>query len=334
MDTTPVVLLSGFLGSGKTTVLNHWLSEHRDLAVIVNELGEVGIDQHLAAGTGTPVTLLAGGCVCCAVRGTLSSTLRNLFMARAAGDLPPFRRIVIETTGAADPFGVISVLEQDPWLRKRFHLQAVISTVDCVAGPAVLRRHPEALEQITAADLLLLTKTDRATAGQRQDLEQALWALNPGAGRWACVAGRGDADPLALTFPRRCRITGALAPRSAPPLGGPLATHSPAGAPGHGHGLYPAALRLTGTHSYPRWQAALAELVQTCGERLIRLKGLLAVEKLDGPLLIQGVNAQPLEMTPLPIWPDGDRDSRLVLITDGDADFPHQRLRALRNALQ
>lgn len=334
METTPVVLLTGFLGSGKTTVLNHWLSKHRDLAVIVNELGEVGIDQHLMAAAGTPVTLLAGGCVCCAVRGTLSSTLRNLFMARAAGDLPPFRRIVIETTGAADPFGVISVLEQDPWLHKRFHLQAVISTVDSVAGVAALKHHPEALEQVSTADLLLLTKTDQASAGQRQNLEQALWALNPGAGCWASVAGRSGADPLALTFPRRCRITGALAPRSQVPPGEPLVRHPLAATPGHAHGLYPAALRLTGARSYPHWQAALAELVQACGERLIRLKGLLAVEKLDGPLLIQGVNAQPLEMTPLPIWPDDDRDSRLVLITDGDAGFPGERLRALRKALR
>lgn len=320
MDTTPVVLLTGFLGSGKTTLLNRWLARHHDLAVIINELGEVGIDQHLVSTAGTPVTLLAGGCICCTVRGTLSSTLRNLFMARAAGDVPPFRRVVVETTGAADPFGVIGVLDQDAWLRKRFYLQSVVTSVDAVAGAAALKRHPQVLEQITAADLLLLTKIDLATAAQRRELEAALAALNPGAQCWSAA---DDRDALVPSFPRRCRIIGTLTPLAGPAVGTPAADH----------GLYPAAVRISGPRAYAHWHRALGDLLEACGENLVRLKGLLAVENLDGPLLVQGVNAEPLEMTPLPVWPDEQRDSRLVLICDGDAGFPAERLQAFRQAL-
>ncbi|ASK34512.1 CobW family GTP-binding protein [Alloalcanivorax mobilis] len=321
MAITPVVLLTGFLGSGKTTLLNQWIAARDDLAVIINELGEIGIDQHLARAVGTPVTLLAGGCVCCAVQGTLRTTLRNLFMARAAGDLPAFTQVVVETTGVADPFAVIGVLEQDPWLRKRFALSAVITAVDASAGPQVLRRHPEALEQVTAADLLLLTKTDRTD--DYQALEQTLGALNPGAPRWPVRHGDSEQDPLALTFSRRCRITGTLTPLGA------------SGTQRHAHGLYPAVLRIDGARPYALWREALDELSRLSGERLIRLKGLLCVDKLDGPLLVQGVASQPLEMTPLAVWPEDGRHSRLVLITDGDADFPVaclERVRAIVDA--
>ena len=118
--------------------------------------------------------------------------------------------MLLETTGAADPFGVTAVLEQDAWLRKRFTLRSILTTVDTVAGEAALRRHPEALEQVTAADQLLLTKTDRATAAQRVALAEALARLNPRAG--VLDAERADAGLLDRDFPRQCRITGTLAP--------------------------------------------------------------------------------------------------------------------------
>lgn len=197
----PLVVLTGFLGSGKTTLLNRWLDQRGDLAVVINELGEIGIDKDLARRVGAPISLLAGGCVCCAVQGTLRTTLRNLYMARAGGDLPPFSTVLLETTGAADPFGVTAVLEQDAWLRKRFTLRSILTTVDTVAGEAALARFPEALEQVTAADQLLLTKTDRATAAQRGALVDALRRLNPRAG--VDDAASADAGLLDRDFPRQ-----------------------------------------------------------------------------------------------------------------------------------
>ncbi|MBL7250135.1 CobW family GTP-binding protein [Alloalcanivorax marinus] len=313
---TPLVVLTGFLGSGKTTLLNRWLGERGDLAVIINELGDIGIDQDLARKVGAPVSLLAGGCVCCAVQGTLRTTLRNLYMARAAGDLPAFSLVLLETTGAADPFGVVSVLEQDPWLRKRFSLRSILTTVDAVAGEAALARYPEALEQVTAADRLLLTKVDRVDGAARQALAEALARLNPDAD--VVDAAAVDATVLDRDFPRRCRITGVLAPLSGV-MSASISPMAPSTTPaGRGHALQPAGLRWRGRIAYEQLQAALAALRAAAGDDLVRLKGLVAIEKLDGPLLIQAVGAQPLEMTPLPAWPGGDEDSRLVVITAGD----------------
>ena len=310
----PLVVLTGFLGSGKTTLLNRWLDQRGDLAVVINELGEIGIDKDLARRVGAPISLLAGGCVCCAVQGTLRTTLRNLYMARAGGDLPPFSTVLLETTGAADPFGVTAVLEQDAWLRKRFTLRSILTTVDTVAGEAALARFPEALEQVTAADQLLLTKTDRATAAQRGALVDALRRLNPRAG--VDDAASADAGLLDRDFPRQCRITGALAPAGA------VATLAPR-PERRGHHLHPAGLRWRGRIAYDRLQEALAALRAEAGDELVRLKGLVAIDKLDGPLLIQAVAGQAVEVAPLPAWPGGDQDSRLVVIAAGeDAGTP------------
>ncbi len=310
----PLVVLTGFLGSGKTTLLNRWLDQRGDLAVVINELGEIGIDKDLARRVGAPISLLAGGCVCCAVQGTLRTTLRNLYMARAGGDLPPFSAVLLETTGAADPFGVTAVLEQDAWLRKRFTLRSILTTVDTVAGEAALARFPEALEQVTAADQLLLTKTDRATAAQRGALVDALRRLNPRAA--VDDAASADAGLLDRDFPRQCRITGALAPAGA------VATLAPR-PERRGHHLHPSGLRWRGRIAYDRLQEALAALRAEAGDELVRLKGLVAIDKLDGPLLIQAVAGQAVEVAPLPAWPGGDEDSRLVVIAAGeDAGTP------------
>ncbi len=209
MERLPVVVLSGFLGSGKTTLLNRWLSERQDLAVIINELGDIGIDQHLTGPGRVPVTLLAGGCLCCVIQGSLSSTLRNLFMARKNGELPAFSMLVLETTGAADPFGVTAPLEQDPWLKKRFFCQSVLTVVDALAGVRSLERHPEWLEQIHAADALLLSKTAHCEPQALAALKAQLAALNVTAHIYSEPA---PVDLLAQSFPRRCRVTGSFAP--------------------------------------------------------------------------------------------------------------------------
>ena len=308
----PLVVLTGFLGSGKTTLLNRWLGERADLAVIINELGDIGIDQDLARRGGAPISLLPGGCVCCAVQGTLRSTLRNLYMARAAGDLPPFSLVLLETTGAADPFGVSAVLEQDLWLRKRYRLRSILTTVDARAGAAALRRHPEALEQVTAADVLLLTKTDQAGGSECQALAEQLRRLNPRAE--LAQAQAASAALLNREMPRQCRITGSLAPLAS----GAGLLREPPPATGAGHRLHPAGLRWRGAIAYDRLEQALAALRREAGDELVRLKGLVAIEKLDGPLLIQAVAGEPVELEPLPAWPDGDDDSRLVVIAAGD----------------
>ena len=164
----PVTLLTGFLGSGKTTVLNHVLKQPdmAATAVIVNEFGEIGLDHLLVERSSEDVVLLNSGCLCCTVRGDIVDTLTNLFVDRVKGKLPCFTRVVIETTGLADPAPILHTLMTDPIVAARYMLDGVVTTVDAVNGAGTLDRQPEAVKQAAVADRLLLTKTDLADAGR------------------------------------------------------------------------------------------------------------------------------------------------------------------------
>lgn len=334
----PVVVLTGFLGSGKTTLLNRWLNERNDVALIINELGDIGIDQHLTGAEGVSLSLLAGGCLCCVIQGSLSTTLRNLFMARKNGDIPAFTTVVIETTGAADPFGVVAPLDQDLWLKKRFVCQSVLTVVDTRAGADAIARHPEVLEQIHGADVLLLSKAEHADLAAVQELQAQLHELNASARQYRLDSDCPDATLLDESFPRRCRVTGLFAPvgKSAPAV--QAAASLPAGQNASRHNLFSASLCWPHGLDWPLWQAALQQLQAQCGDALVRVKALLQVNGLDGPMLVQWVAQQAPEMTPQNQWPDQDADSRLVLIVrHRDADFAAQQLahwQVLLNQLQ
>ncbi len=163
----PVTLLTGFLGSGKTTVLNHVLKQPdmAATAVIVNEFGEIGLDHLLVERSSEDVVLLNSGCLCCTVRGDIVDTLTNLFVDRVKGKVPYFTRVAIETTGLADPAPILHTLMTDPIVAARYMLDGVVTTVDAVNGAASLDRQPEAVKQAAVADRLLLTKSDLAELG-------------------------------------------------------------------------------------------------------------------------------------------------------------------------
>src|SRR6516225_747813 len=176
----PVTLLTGFLGSGKTTVLNHVLKQPgmAATAVIVNEFGEIGLDHLLVERSSEDVVLLNGGCLCCASRGALIETLTKLFADRAKGKVPRFARAMIETTGLADPGPILHALMTDPAIVGRYALDGVVATIDAVNGAGTLDRHAEAWKQAAVADRLLLTKTDLAEPAAQQAFEARLTALN------------------------------------------------------------------------------------------------------------------------------------------------------------
>ena len=311
----PVFVLTGFLGSGKTTVLNRLLRERelRDTAVVVNELGAVGIDHLLVESSDDTVVELAGGCLCCAVRGDLALTLADLAARREAGACAPFSRILIETSGLADPIPVESLLLADPALAERFVFAGVSACVSAPDGDAALDRYPEAARQIAVADLIVLTKTDLVAAPP--SLDERLRRLNPRAERATAVFGRlrteAGAGALALPAERRGIDGGAAGPE-----------------PGAGAGTPPPIRHTDGIDHFvlvrpdPIPGAALAlflqSLVEHAGPRLLRLKGFVELAEAPGrPVTVNGAGHVFEPVEPRPGWPDADRRSRLVLIGEG-----------------
>ncbi len=194
----PVTLLTGFLGSGKTTVLNHILKQPdmAETAVIVNEFGEIGIDHLLVESATDDIVLMASGCLCCTVRSDIADTLLNLFVGRANGKVPNFVRVVIETTGLADPAPILHTLISDPLVAARYSLDGVVAVVDAVNGATTLDNQPEAVKQAAVADRLLLTKSDLATPATAEALRARLAALNPSAP--IIGVAHGAVDPALL----------------------------------------------------------------------------------------------------------------------------------------
>ena len=179
----PVSIITGFLGSGKTTLLNRLLQDPAmaGAAVIINEFGEIGLDHLLIATPNENTVLLASGCICCTVRGDLVNTLRDLDAQRRKGDLPPFDRVLIETTGLADPVPIVQTVVTDEKLAPTYMLDSVITLVDGVNGLQQLETQPESVKQAALADRLLITKTDLPEATAVASLTDRLAVLNPGA---------------------------------------------------------------------------------------------------------------------------------------------------------
>jgi G3E family GTPase len=291
-EATPVALVTGFLGSGKTTLLSRLLG-HPDLgetAVIVNELGEVAIDHHLLRRVDERTVLLKSGCVCCSLRGDLADELRDLLGRRERGEVPPFRRVVVETTGLADPAPILYTLLSEPVVKHHYRLERVIATVDAVHG----LRAPESVKQAAAADRLVVTKTDLADAGE---LAKRLARLNPTAE--VIVASFGEVEPALL-------FGGAEWDPRELPNGG----HS------HDGDVRACCLFLDEELDWGAFGVWLTMLLQSRGDDLLRVKGLLNVGG-PGPLLLNGVQHVVHPPEHLDAWPDGDRRSRIVFIGRG-----------------
>jgi G3E family GTPase len=295
-DPIPVFVLTGFLGAGKTTLLNRLLRDPAlaDAAVVVNEAGEIGVDHLLVEHVADGIVALAGGCLCCSLRGDLIATLEDLLRARDNGRIPPFRRLVIETSGLADPVPVLQTLSLHPYLAMRYQLSGVIAVVDAVQGPATVAAHDEARRQVAMADRVALSKTDVATDAEIAEARALIARLAPAAP--VVLASDVDAETL-------------LAPA-------PLAERHliPAGESGHG------AIRAISLASEaPLTRAAydmFVDLLRSAhAPKLLRLKGLVRIaEEPDRPLVVQGVRHVFAAPRFLDAWPDGDRRTRLVAI--------------------
>jgi G3E family GTPase len=315
-ETTPVTVVTGFLGAGKTTLLNHLLRQPAlaRTAVLVNEFGEIGLDHLLVEKLDDNTILLNAGCLCCTIRGDLARVLRDM-LPRARRD--EISRIVIETTGLADPVPILATLMTDPVAAASYRLDGIVTVVDAVNGAAQLQAHDEAIRQVAVADRLVISKADLAdTASLRAELK----ALNPGA--LIAEVANGVIDPAFILN------AGLFNPASKiPDVAGWL--NAAAFDDGHHHHHDPNrhdarisafCVTLDQPLDWPALSMWLELLVASRGENLLRIKGILNLQGHDRPVAIHAVRHLMHPPAKLSAWPHNDpRTSRLVFIT---SDLP------------
>ena len=338
-----ISVLTGFLGSGKTTLLNRLLSHPgmKDTAVLINEFGEIGLDHLFVKNVSENVVLLDSGCLCCTVREDLVESLRELFALRVRGEVPAFRRVIVETTGLADPAPILQTLATDPTLVERFRLESVITTVDGCFGLGQLDEHRESIKQAALADRLIVTKTDVASKDAVAGLCRRLERLNPGATIRAVTFGEVTPDEVFGATPN----DGARASETAARWLNADAYANAAARKDHDHEHHHDhdhhdhdhedhdhdhdALDVNRhddrvrafclIHDEPIHWDRLAEWVRRLladhGENILRIKGILDVAGQTEPVIIHGVQHVFYPTAKLDAWPDADRRSRVVVIT-------------------
>ncbi len=337
---TPVTLLTGFLGSGKTTVLNHILKrpEMAATAVIVNEFGEIGIDHLLVEKATDDVVLMQSGCLCCTIRSDIADTLVNLFVDRAKGRIPAFERVVIETTGLADPAPILHALMQDPIVAERYMVDGVVTTVDAVNGAGTLDAQIEAVKQAAVADRLLLTKCDVVSAEQRRELEARLAALNPGAPLIEVTGGAVDPsflfnlglyDPTTKTVEvQRWLGEEAFADghdeREGHDEGRGHDHHAHHDVNRHDAHISSFCITREKPMSWTALSGWLDALTSMRGADLLRIKAIVAIDERPGqPVMLHGVQHLFHPPVLLPEWPSDDHRTRIVFIT---RDLPRETI--------
>jgi len=305
----PVIVITGFLGAGKTTLIRHFLSrpEGAGTAIIVNEFGTEGIDDVLLRASSDKTVLLGNGCVCCVTRSDLQLALRGLVSDRARGEIPDFGRVVIETSGLADPSPIFQTFATDRALGDAFHVDALVTIVDAVNGTDTLAWSTEARKQVILADRLIATKTDLADP---TPLTARLRELNPRAA--IVTAQHGILEPHALIAPAGFER-------------GPFLAEAV-----HGDGIGSFVWRASRPLRWPVFSRAMETLIALRGPDLLRIKGFLNIDGCRGPVLVQFVQHLSPPPVELDAWPDADRDSRLVFIT---RNVPEGKIRALLAAV-
>jgi G3E family GTPase len=307
----PVNVVTGFLGSGKTTLLQRLLKSPLldDTAVLVNEFGEVGLDHHLLESATESTLLMDNGCICCAIRGDLQDSLRDLFDRRERAEIPAFKRVVIETSGLADPVPIAYTVLAEPVLQHHFRLGNVITTIDAVNGLKQLAEFEEPVKQVAVADRLIITKTDIAEPEETAELRMALQQLNVSAPLFDAAT-----DDLS---PRRLITEDIHDPKGKVEDISYLMSLSK-GHEGHDHshtsGVTSFALTFDQPLDWTAYGIWMTMLLNHYGDNVLRIKGMLNVSGVQTPVLINGVQHVVHPPVHLEAWPDDDHRSRLVFI--------------------
>jgi G3E family GTPase len=339
-QTIPITVITGFLGSGKTTLLSKLL-RHPGMdkaAVIINEFGEVGLDHELVEKSEEEPILMESGCLCCTLRTDLVETLHDLFGRRARGETIEFDRVVIETTGLADPAPIVHTLIADPLVGRCFHLDSVVATVDGANGGSTLDAHEESVRQAAVADRLLITKTDIADGSSISKLDERLDQINPGADRFKVINGEiepgrlfgaGLYDPMTKTADvQRWLNEEAYSDENG-------TEHGHHHDHGHGHhshdhdhhdGIHAFCIYKEEPLPWESWVGFLQSLIDARGADMLRIKGILNVDGLDQPVAVHGVQHVFHPPAILEKWPSVDRRSRLVFIAK---DVPEQVIKTM-----
>lgn len=310
----PAYVLTGFLGSGKTTILKHLVAreEMRDTALLINEFGEIALDHHLVSDVREDMVVLSSGCVCCSVRNDLVRAMCDIWVKAARREIPRFRRVIIETTGLADPTPVLTTLAKNGLIMHAYRLSAIVATVDGQNGDRNFDHHPETIKQAAMADRIVLTKADLVSALERTRLEARIREIQPLAPIVESTKGRidprdlfGDGAGDHLRFSRLPSIDD--------DRGYAREHHDHA----HGDSVQTFSVALEGAVPFNRFALWLSMLTQFHGDHLLRVKGLLRVDDDEKPVVVQSVQHVVYPTESLPRWPDEDRRSRLVFIARG-----------------
>ena len=321
-----VNVLTGFLGSGKTTLLRRLLGSEAfsNCAVLVNELGEIPLDHELLEQIDQETVVLRSGCICCGVRSDMAEALSTLNQRRDRGEIPAFDRVVIETTGLADPVPVINTVSSDSMLKHHFRVGTVVSTVDAILGVQQLRQNSESFKQAAVADRLVITKADLASADSLAALRAELASVNPHA---SIVVSRNDATEAEVTMAadmgsRDRKVEAGQWFYKKP---GGFATPSLFNANSAKHGrlspVHDSKIRscsLVFEHALD-WTAFgiwLSMLLHRHGAAILRTKGILNLKDVQGPTVVHGVQHLLHPPVHLSRWPTEDHRSRLILIGD------------------
>jgi G3E family GTPase len=309
----PVTVLTGFLGAGKTTLLRRFLAtpEGQGTAVVVNEFGATGIDDALVRSSTDETVLLGNGCLCCITRTDLQQALRRMVVERERGEIPDFRRIVIETSGLADPSPILQTFATDRALGEVFHIDVVVTVVDAETGGGTLTWSSEARRQAILADRLVITKTDIAGEGAAEALAAQLRALNPGAEILEAV--NGELDPSRLTEAASDQRNAFVAEAA------------------HSDGIGSFVIVDNAPMPWPAFAKAMDILMTLRGPDLLRVKGFLSVEGCQGPVMVQFVQHLAHPPVELNAWPDANKQSRVVFITK---NISEQQVRGLFAAVR